>query len=41
MAFSKSLALSLAPEVRVHCLAAGWIRTSWGRTERQKRGKTA
>jgi 3-oxoacyl-[acyl-carrier protein] reductase len=31
MAFSKSLALSLAPEVRVHCLAPGWIRTSWGR----------
>jgi 2-amino-4-hydroxy-6-hydroxymethyldihydropteridine diphosphokinase len=30
MAFSKSLALSLAPEVRVHCLAPGWIRTSWG-----------
>ena len=31
MAFSKSLALSLAPEVRVHCLAPGWIRTAWGR----------
>ena len=30
MAFSRSLALSLAPEVRVHCLAPGWIRTSWG-----------
>ncbi len=30
MAFSKSLALSLAPQVRVHCLAPGWIRTSWG-----------
>jgi 3-oxoacyl-[acyl-carrier protein] reductase len=30
MAFSKSLALSLAPEVRVHCLAPGWIRTEWG-----------
>lgn len=30
MAFSKSLALSLAPEVRVHCLAPGWIRTAWG-----------
>jgi 2-amino-4-hydroxy-6-hydroxymethyldihydropteridine diphosphokinase len=29
-AFSKSLALSLAPEVRVHCLAPGWIRTAWG-----------
>jgi 2-amino-4-hydroxy-6-hydroxymethyldihydropteridine diphosphokinase len=30
MAFSKSLALSLAPAVRVNCLAPGWIRTSWG-----------
>jgi 3-oxoacyl-[acyl-carrier protein] reductase len=31
MAFSKSLALTLAPEVRVNCLAPGWIRTAWGR----------
>jgi len=30
MAFTRSLALSLAPEVRVNCLAPGWIRTSWG-----------
>jgi 2-amino-4-hydroxy-6-hydroxymethyldihydropteridine diphosphokinase len=30
MAFSRSLALSLAPEVRVHCLAPGWIQTAWG-----------
>jgi 2-amino-4-hydroxy-6-hydroxymethyldihydropteridine diphosphokinase len=30
MAFTKSLARSLAPEVRVNCLAPGWIRTSWG-----------
>jgi 3-oxoacyl-[acyl-carrier protein] reductase len=30
MAFSKSLARSLAPHVRVNCLAPGWIRTSWG-----------
>src|SRR5262249_28061625 len=30
MAFSKSLAASLAPEVRVNCLAPGWIRTAWG-----------
>lgn len=32
MAFTKSLALSLAPEVRVNCLAPGWIRTAWGAT---------
>jgi 2-amino-4-hydroxy-6-hydroxymethyldihydropteridine diphosphokinase len=30
MAFSKSLAVSLAPAVRVNCLAPGWIRTAWG-----------
>jgi 2-amino-4-hydroxy-6-hydroxymethyldihydropteridine diphosphokinase len=30
MAFTKSLALTLAPEVRVNCLAPGWIRTAWG-----------
>jgi 2-amino-4-hydroxy-6-hydroxymethyldihydropteridine diphosphokinase len=30
MSFSKSLALSLAPEVRVNCLAPGWIKTAWG-----------
>lgn len=30
IAFTKSLARSLAPEVRVNCLAPGWIRTSWG-----------
>jgi 2-amino-4-hydroxy-6-hydroxymethyldihydropteridine diphosphokinase len=30
MAFTKSLALSLAPQVRVNCLAPGWIRTAWG-----------
>lgn len=29
-AFSKSLALSLAPHVRVNCVAPGWIQTSWG-----------
>lgn len=30
MAFSKSLAQSLAPQVRVNCLAPGWIQTAWG-----------
>ena len=32
MAFSKSLARSLAPKVRVNCLAPGWIKTAWGDT---------
>ena len=30
MAFSRSLARSLAPKVRVNCLAPGWIKTAWG-----------
>lgn len=30
MAFTKSLAATLAPNVRVNCLAPGWIRTEWG-----------
>nr|MCU0706596.1 SDR family oxidoreductase [Fimbriiglobus sp.] len=25
-----SLAVSLAPQVRVNCLAPGWVRTAWG-----------
>jgi 3-oxoacyl-[acyl-carrier protein] reductase len=28
--FTRSLALTLAPQVRVNCLAPGWIRTAWG-----------
>jgi 2-amino-4-hydroxy-6-hydroxymethyldihydropteridine diphosphokinase len=32
MAFTKSLALDLAPEVRVNCLAPGWIKTAWGQS---------
>ena len=30
MGFTRSLSLSLAPEVRVNCIAPGWIKTSWG-----------
>ena len=31
-AFTKSLAVSLAPAVRVNCVAPGWVRTAWGET---------
>jgi len=30
MAFTRSLSLSLAPTVRVNCVAPGWIKTAWG-----------
>lgn len=30
MSFTRSAAVSLAPEVRVNCIAPGWIRTAWG-----------
>jgi NAD(P)-dependent dehydrogenase (short-subunit alcohol dehydrogenase family) len=30
MSFTRSLALTLAPQVRVNCLAPGWVRTAWG-----------
>jgi 3-oxoacyl-[acyl-carrier protein] reductase len=35
LAFTRSLALSLAPAVRVNALAPGWIKTDWGQTASQ------
>jgi 3-oxoacyl-[acyl-carrier protein] reductase len=32
MAFTRSAAASLAPKVRVNCIAPGWIKTAWGET---------
>ena len=30
MGFTRSLAVSFAPEVRINCVSPGWIRTAWG-----------
>ncbi|SFI37548.1 SDR family NAD(P)-dependent oxidoreductase [Planctomicrobium piriforme] len=30
MGFTRSFALTAAPEVRVNCIAPGWIQTAWG-----------
>ncbi|MGD9128348.1 MAG: SDR family oxidoreductase [Planctomycetia bacterium] len=43
MAFTRSLAQSLAPQVRVNCIAPGWIKTAWGEVADetwQKRAET-
>jgi 2-amino-4-hydroxy-6-hydroxymethyldihydropteridine diphosphokinase len=36
MAFTRSLARTLAPRVRVNCLAPGWIKTAWGETASER-----
>lgn len=30
MGYTRSLAMSLSPQVRVNCIAPGWIKTAWG-----------
>lgn len=32
MAFTLAIAQELAPQVRVNCVAPGWVRTAWGET---------
>ncbi len=44
-AFSKSLAKTVGPSVRVNCLAPGWIQTAWGQSaspewDRRARGES-
>jgi 3-oxoacyl-[acyl-carrier protein] reductase len=36
LAFTRSLAKSLAPQVRVNAISPGWIKTTWGQTASQK-----
>ena len=36
LAFTRSLAKSLAPQVRVNAISPGWIKTAWGQTASQE-----
>lgn len=35
MGLTRSMAVSFAPEVRLNCVAPGWIKTAWGETASQ------
>ena len=37
MAYTRALARALAPEVRVNCVAPGWIETGWGENVSRER----
>jgi 3-oxoacyl-[acyl-carrier protein] reductase len=34
-AFSKSLAKSVAPAIRINCIAPGWVQTEWGQSTQE------